>query len=323
MTLLKDLVVFQQLAVKDIRIEPKRVRAQYELTKKDGSVANNELIYAYDQAYFDPESAKDVNLASMMLAQIALNYGLFCQQIQLEGLFDQADKRFLTDMLENTSREILVNKFLLENPFLKAPYDQVEPQQRKRYTAAELIFSSEKYSQTPLLKELETPDLDRYAILSSGGKDSLLTYGLVKEFGEAHPVFINESGRHWFTAKMPISISCRTNPTLPNPGATATAYLTGCSGKCLLSRRTFKTYEPISIPFVSGPWPSFCLGCCPLRGNAKRVTSSSGMNTTLPSSLYIRELPTTMPSMTKVNILTMPSRGTTTKRAGICINIPS
>jgi hypothetical protein len=36
--------------------------------------------------------------------------------------------------------------------------------------------------------------------LSSGGKDSLLTYGLVQEIGEAHPVFINESGRHWFTA---------------------------------------------------------------------------------------------------------------------------
>jgi 7-cyano-7-deazaguanine synthase in queuosine biosynthesis len=48
--------------------------------------------------------------------------------------------------------------------------------------------------------EVVTTDPDKYAILSSGGKDSLLTYGLVKEFGEAHPVFINESGRHWFTA---------------------------------------------------------------------------------------------------------------------------
>ena len=40
-----------------------------------------------------------------------------------------------------------------------------------------------------------------YAILSSGGKDSLLSFALLNEIGmEVHPVFVNESGRHWFTA---------------------------------------------------------------------------------------------------------------------------
>jgi len=43
-------------------------------------------------------------------------------------------------------------------------------------------------------------DPDKYAILSSGGKDSLLTYGMIREIGTPFPVFINESGRHWFTA---------------------------------------------------------------------------------------------------------------------------
>jgi hypothetical protein len=38
-------------------------------------------------------------------------------------------------------------------------------------------------------------------VLSSGGKDSLLTFGLLHELGlEVHPLFVNESGRHWFTA---------------------------------------------------------------------------------------------------------------------------
>ena len=27
-----------------------------------------------------------------------------------------------------------------------------------------------------------------------------MTYGIIKEIGEAHPIFVNESGRHWFTA---------------------------------------------------------------------------------------------------------------------------
>ncbi|MCB0551230.1 MAG: hypothetical protein KDD19_26910, partial [Phaeodactylibacter sp.] len=40
-----------------------------------------------------------------------------------------------------------------------------------------------------------------YCVLSSGGKDSLLGYALLKELGkEVHPIFGNESGRHWFTA---------------------------------------------------------------------------------------------------------------------------
>ncbi|MFW6099512.1 MAG: creatininase family protein [Thermodesulfobacteriota bacterium] len=41
----------------------------------------------------------------------------------------------------------------------------------------------------------------RHAVSSSGGKESLLTYGLLQELGiETHPLFVNESGRHWFTA---------------------------------------------------------------------------------------------------------------------------
>jgi hypothetical protein len=38
-------------------------------------------------------------------------------------------------------------------------------------------------------------------VLSSGGKDSLASYGLLRELGlHPQPVFVNESGRHWFTA---------------------------------------------------------------------------------------------------------------------------
>jgi creatinine amidohydrolase/Fe(II)-dependent formamide hydrolase-like protein len=44
-------------------------------------------------------------------------------------------------------------------------------------------------------------DRSRHAVLASGGKDSLLSYALLNEMGcETHPIFVNESGRHWFTA---------------------------------------------------------------------------------------------------------------------------
>ncbi|MCB0842473.1 MAG: hypothetical protein KDE26_04310 [Bacteroidetes bacterium] len=200
MSVIRDLVVFKKLTVSQILIEPKRVKAIYTLQKNDQTEVSNELIYSYDNPYFDKKNPKDVNLASMMVAQVALNYGLFCEIIEFGGLYDEVDRRFLTAMMENTSREIFVNKFLFKNEFLKPPFDQIQPQQMKRYTAAELVFSNSQFSHLKLEKENAQIDLDQYAILSSGGKDSLLTYGLIKEIGVPHPIFVNESGRHWFTA---------------------------------------------------------------------------------------------------------------------------
>lgn len=200
MTAIRSLVSLKQLAVHQLVVEKKRVRATYTVRKMDGTEVSNELIYSYDQEFFDPKSAEDINLASMMVAQVALNYGLFFETILFDGLYDETDRRFLLDMLENTSREIYVNKFLAPNEFLKPPYDQIEARQMKQYTAADIQFVNTQYATLKLSKESVATDPDKYAILSSGGKDSLLTYGLVREFGEPHPVFINESGRHWFTA---------------------------------------------------------------------------------------------------------------------------
>ncbi len=197
---LKDLVVFDTLHVHQLEVEPRRVRAAYTLVFPDGSQSERELIYSYGSAYFDPKDARDINLASMMVAQVALNYGLFCKNFVFDGLYDAADRRFLEDMLENTSREILTNKIWIDNPFLTEPYRNITRERKKHYTVAKLEFRNTQYGALKLIPELTETLADHYAILSSGGKDSLLGYGLVSELGVPHPVFVNESGRHWFTA---------------------------------------------------------------------------------------------------------------------------
>ena len=200
MTSIKDLVVFKKLNVHRLIVEPKRVKATYTLIKSDNSEVSKELIYSYDHKYFDKQKASDINLVSMMVAQVALNYGLFCEIIEFEGIFDVNDKRFILDMMENTSREIYVNKFLHKNEFLKPEFANLQPEKLEKYTAAQVIFSSDQYLNYRLTKTRTETLSNHYAILSSGGKDSLLTYGIIKEIGVPHPIFINESGRHWFTA---------------------------------------------------------------------------------------------------------------------------
>ncbi|TDQ32292.1 hypothetical protein [Zeaxanthinibacter enoshimensis] len=200
MSNIRSLVVLDTLKVHQLQVEPKRVKATYTVLRKDGTSQSSELIYSYDNRYFDPKAPEDVNLASMMVAQVALNYGLFFEKIEFDGLFDDTDQRFLRDMMENTSREILVNKFFSKNEFLKPPFDQLRPEKMEHYTASEIRFVNTGHRGMKVEKKEYSTDKDQYAILSSGGKDSLLTYGIVKELGEAHPVYINESGRHWYTA---------------------------------------------------------------------------------------------------------------------------
>ena len=146
---------------------------------------------------FDADDRSDWNLASMMIAQVALNYGLFCREIVFHGPFDPVDRAFLREMAANTAREIYVKKFLEPNPFLLPEVSGMPAEKRDSYLQARMVFPDDE------CRGFTGWDTSRavHAILSSGGKESLLSYGLLSELGvETHPVFVNESGRHWFTA---------------------------------------------------------------------------------------------------------------------------
>ncbi len=199
--LLNDFVVFRKLIVGPVEIRDKKVTASYLLENEHGEVKSNSLTYSYDEPVFNPQDASSQNMASMMMAQVALNYGLFCREIIFDGLYGNTDRRFIADMMENTSREIFVNKLLLPNEFLKEDFSHPVPEKKKQYTAANIKFINTRFEGSKVSWDHWSTSRDQVAILSSGGKDSLLTYGITRELGYgSHPVYINESGRHWFTA---------------------------------------------------------------------------------------------------------------------------
>ncbi|MDH3352333.1 MAG: creatininase family protein, partial [Gammaproteobacteria bacterium] len=193
---LHELLVIDRLDVEVSRLERDRVTATYRLTA-NGEEHATEFAYRYSEPVFDPDDPADRNLATMMAAQPALNYGLFCREIAIHGPLDNHDRRFLSTYAAHTAREIYVNKFMTENPFLTGSAANLPVVRRNSYLQAELLFPDVA---AETVSSWET-SRDKIAVLSSGGKDSLLTYGLLDEIGrEVHPLFVNESGRHWFTA---------------------------------------------------------------------------------------------------------------------------
>jgi len=203
---LEPLGVIRRLEVGPVHLEARRVIAPYRVIQDDREDVLD-LVYRFEEDVFRREEEDSLNLACMLSAQVALNYGLFCDEIVFHGRYDRYDRRFLEEMARNTAREIFVKRFLEPNPFLLKSFPRMSPLKLDHYLRARFRFQGDKLpdgsepqggKKTRRIWDL---DFAKDAVLSSGGKDSLLSFGLLKEIGrDVHPIFVNESGRHWFTA---------------------------------------------------------------------------------------------------------------------------
>jgi len=214
---LRDLRAFERLEIGPVRVEPRRLLCPYTVAgaRGTGRAETFHLIYRYEEPVFRPAEPESMALASMIAAQVALNYGLFCRTLRFRGAYDRHDRRFLSRMAENTAREIFVNKLLRPNRFLTGPargLRQARALAPARFCRARLVFDApadaararrRPWGPAGARGRAARPAGGRggWAVLSSGGKDSLASYGLLRELGlHPQPVFVNESGRHWFTA---------------------------------------------------------------------------------------------------------------------------
>lgn len=194
---LEHFVVFDALEIGPAVISSDRFKVPYSV-KRGGTVETFNLMYRYGEDVFDPDDPDTSNLVHMIASQVALNYGLFCHEIIFHGPFDSTDRRFIEQMIENTSCEIYVKKFLEPNLFLEKSFSPPSVLKQSSYTNAKVVFPDELY---PADHTQWSVKENSCGVLLSGGKESLLSYGILNEIGlETHPVFINESGRHWYTA---------------------------------------------------------------------------------------------------------------------------
>jgi len=189
-------------------IDGKRVTSKVTLTHLDGTESGFELQISYEGQALE----KYLPLYRLATTMPLLNYGLFADEIRLDFEISESDLDLLNDLLDVFSKDIFVNKLVrrrtrhLDEKSL--PKDDEVTEENARPLAKMRV---KNVSKDNLL--VDAFDKNKCGILSSGGKEALLTYSMLKEAGaEAHPLYVNESGGHWRTALTAYRWHSRTEP---------------------------------------------------------------------------------------------------------------
>jgi hypothetical protein len=150
--------------------------------------------------YEEPPRQKHLPLLRIASVMPLLNYGLFTREIRLEWQVTEADFSLLNDFLDVFSKDIFINKLVRrKNPYVVPQYipSAAEVSEANARPMAKIVAAS-LVEDVPISSEFNE---NSCGVLSSGGKESLLTYAMLKEIGtEVHPLYVNESGGHWRTA---------------------------------------------------------------------------------------------------------------------------
>ena len=166
------------------------------LTSIDGEENTFSLRIRYESKVLNSH----LPLVRMAFCVPLLNYGLFSHKFDIGFPLSTSDLRLLNDLNAVFSRDIFVNKVLKRraNYILPKFLPNEEKTRPGDATPKATIEPVRVTKDMPLGQELRS---NSCGILSSGGKESLLTYGLMEEIGaEVHPLYVNESGGHWRTA---------------------------------------------------------------------------------------------------------------------------
>ena len=191
-----NLICFSSIKLSEPVISNKSVKSKVTLKKIDGDESTFDIYFKYE------EVVKSEYLPLLRLASVMplLNYGLFSNCILLDFPISKADIDILNTLNIIFSRDIFINKILRRRTNYILPEYLLQDNEMKPEDAnPKAIIRPNK-----LLKDFNISDelkQNRCGVLSSGGKESLLTYGLLNEIGcKTFPLYVNESGGHWRTA---------------------------------------------------------------------------------------------------------------------------
>jgi hypothetical protein len=191
-----NLLCLSSISLSDPIILQNTATALIVVTESDGTQHQFEIKNKYEYRL----SQQHLSLLRLAFSMPLLNYGLFSEEFRLIFPLSRADFSLLNDLNTTFSRDIFVNKIAQgSNPYILPEFfpdtTAITPNDGDPHA---VIRPTQIIDDAPLITDV---DPMKSGVLSSGGKDSLLTYGLLKELGSTvYPLYINESGGHWKTA---------------------------------------------------------------------------------------------------------------------------
>lgn len=204
------LLCFSSINLSEPKLNGKSVRSDVTLNKINVGENKFSIMVRYENNVEE----KHLPLLRMAFCMPLLNYGLFSKKLVLDFSISKSDLSLLNDLNAIFSGDILVNKILRRRtnfilPEFVPDEKKIKPEDAKPRA---IIEPKEVTQDFPIIKDINP---NSCGILSSGGKESLLTYALLNELGiEVHPLYVNESGGHWKTAIPAFKHHRRTNPNI-------------------------------------------------------------------------------------------------------------
>lgn len=207
-----NLKFFRELRVSDPVLEQDASTSTYTFVDRRKRKHALTLRWKYPEPLYADADGVMRNHARLHHAIPSLNYGLFCDAVVLEGALAKEDVAYLREMQQVTAQEQYLTRFVRDEPHLLIkPEFHVKPEDFEPEAVRDLARIEVDVENVE--GDARKVDPERYAILSSGGKESLLTYGLLRELKrDVAPVYVNESGRHWHTALLGHRLHEATDP---------------------------------------------------------------------------------------------------------------
>ncbi|MBN1358367.1 hypothetical protein JW988_06315 [Candidatus Bathyarchaeota archaeon] len=191
-----NLQCFESIAVSEPMLRGNSVETKISCINTAGEQPLFPLRFKYEE----PPSQKQLALLRLASVMPLLNYGLFTREIRLEWQVSKADFSLLNDLFDVFSKDIFINKLVRKkNPYVLPQFipSATEVTEANSRPMAKIVSAS-IVEDVPISSEFNE---NACGVLSSGGKESLLTYAMLKEIGaEVHSLYVNESGGHWRTA---------------------------------------------------------------------------------------------------------------------------
>ncbi|TRO43465.1 hypothetical protein E2P42_02340 [Candidatus Bathyarchaeota archaeon] len=191
-----NLQCFDSIAVSEPALRGISVETKISCVNTTGDQHLFHLRFKYEE----PTNQKQLSLLRLAAVMPLLNYGLFTREIRLEWQTSKADFSLLNDLLDVFSKDIFINKLVRKkNPYVLPQFvpSATEVKEAAATPLAKIVAAC-LVEDVPISSEFNE---NSCGVLSSGGKESLLTYAMLKEIGaEVHPLYVNESGGHWRSA---------------------------------------------------------------------------------------------------------------------------